>query len=512
MGSRLEMTAKNAFWSYFSMGVSFVLQFISRTVFIYCLGEGYLGINGLFSNVLGVLSFAELGIGTAINFSLYKPVAEHDIEKIKSYMYYYKWAYRIIALIVCILGIILIPFLDILVTDPGNVGNITIYYCIYLFNTVTSYFVSYKYSLVNAEQKNYIYTNINLIITTSTIIIQIIALVIWKNFLVYLLVAAIFGVFQKIFISRYFDKLYPYLKDKNVKKLSKNEKNTLISKVKALVIHKIGDVSVHQTDNIIVSAFVSTKMVGLLSNYNLIISTVTSCINILFNSVTGSLGNMVATETKEYQYQIFKKYRFIGFWFYGFTAIVLSILMSPFIELWIGNRMVVGVLTINLIVLDYYMIGQRVCLNNIKSAAGVFEPDKYVAILQAIVNLVTSIIFVKLIGLPGVYVGTIIQGTLSSVLKPILSYKLLFGKSSKYYFVDSMRYGGTVLLAYIICYILSKKVFENITVLSFSLMAILVVIIPNIVFALVFHRSDEFKYLIGIVKSMIRKGQNIIGK
>ena len=123
---------------------------------------------------------------------------------------------------------------------------------------------------MNAEQKNYIYTNVNLIITASTIVVQIISLVIWKNFLVYLLVAAGFGVFQKIFVSIYFDKLYPYLRDKNVKKLSKDEKNTLVSKVKALVIHKIGDVSVHQTDNIIVSAFVSTKMVGLLSNYNLI--------------------------------------------------------------------------------------------------------------------------------------------------------------------------------------------------------------------------------------------------
>lgn len=376
MSTRLKMTAKNAFWSYFSMGVSFVLQFISRTVFIYFLGEGYLGINGLFSNVLGVLSFAELGIGTAINFSLYKPVAEHDVEKIKSYMYYYKWAYRAIALIVCVLGIVLIPFLDILVTDPGNVGNITVYYCIYVFNTVTSYFVSYKYSLVNAEQKNYIYTNVNLNYYCRCSNNQIISLVIWKNFLVYLLVAAGFGVFQKIFVSIYFDKLYPYLRDKNVKKLSKDEKNTLVSKVKALVVHKIGDVSVHQTDNIIVSAFVSTKMVGLLSNYNLIISTVSSCINILFNSVTGSLGNMVATETKEYQYQIFKKYRFVGFWFYGFTAIALSILMSPFITLWIGDSMVVDTLTINLIVLDYYMIGQRICLNNIKSAAGVFEPDK----------------------------------------------------------------------------------------------------------------------------------------
>lgn len=505
MNTRLKMTAKNAFWSYFSMGVSFVLQFISRTVFIYYLGEGYLGINGLFSNVLGVLSFAELGIGTAINFSLYKPVAEHDVEKIKAYMFYYKWAYRAIALIVCVLGIALIPFLDILVTDPGNVGNITVYYCVYLFNTVTSYFVSYKYSLVNAEQKNYIYTNVNLVITASTTVIQIISLVIWKNFLVYLLVAAGFGVFQKIFVSIYFDKLYPYLRDKNVKKLSKAEKNTLVSKVKALVIHKIGDVSVHQTDNIIVSAFVSTKMVGLLSNYNLIISTVSSCINILFNSVTGSLGNMVATETKEYQYQIFKKYRFIGFWFYGFTAIALSILMSPFITLWIGDRMVVDILTINLIVLDYYMIGQRICLNNIKSAAGVFEPDKYVALLQAVVNLVTSILFVKLIGLPGVYVGTIIQGALSSILKPILSYKILFGKSSWYYFIDSIRYGSAVLFAYIICLFFSKRIMAEITIMNFGIMIILVAVIPNVIFMLIFHKNEEFKYLFEIIKKFCIK-------
>lgn len=505
MSTRLKMTAKNAFWSYFSMGASFVLQFISRTVFIYYLGEGYLGINGLFTNVLGVLSFAELGIGTAINFSLYKPVAEHDVDKIKSYMYYYKWAYRAIALIVCVLGIALIPFLDILVTDPGNVGNITVYYCIYLFNTVTSYFVSYKYSLVNAEQKNYIYTNVNLIINASTIVVQIISLVIWENFLVYLLVAAGFGIFQKIFVSIYFDKLYPYLRDKNVKKLSKDEKNTLVSKVKALVIHKIGDVSVHQTDNIIVSAFVSTKMVGLLSNYNLIINTVSSCINILFNSVTGSLGNMVATETKEYQYQVFKKYRFVGFWFYGFTAIALSILMSPFITLWIGDRMVVDTLTINLIVLDYYMIGQRICLNNIKSAAGVFEPDKYVALLQAVVNLVTSILFVKLIGLPGVYVGTIIQGTLSSILKPVLSYKILFDKSSKYYFIDSIHYGSAVLLAYVICFLLSQKILADITITNFGIMIILIVVIPNIVFAIVFHRDKEFKYWVEIVKNILYK-------
>ena len=481
MSSRLKMTARNAFWSYFSMFVSFGLQFISRTVFIYCLGEEYLGINGLFSNVLGVLSFAELGIGTAINFCLYKPVAENNIEKIKSYMWYYKWAYRTIAVIITIIGLALIPFLNVLVKDPGNVGNIVIYYLIYLFNTVTTYFVSYKYSLVNAEQKNYIYTNVNLIISTSTIIIQVIALVIWKNFLIYLLVAAIFGVFQKIFICIYFNRLYPYLKEKNIEKLTKHEKSILITKIKALVIHKIGDVSVHQTDNIIVSAFVSTKMVGLLSNYNLFISTVSSCINVLFNSVTGSLGNLVATESKEYQYIIFKRYRFIGFWFFGFTSIALGILMTPFITLWIGKKMVVAPVVVNLLVLDYYMI------------------------VQAIVNLIASIGLVKVIGLPGVYWGTLIQGTLSSVLKPILSYKILFNRSSKYYFIDSFKYLSAVVAVYGICYSLQKIVMSQITIMSFGIMIIIVVIVPNIIFVMLFFRREEFKYLLSLIKKSLKK-------
>ena len=505
MSSRLRMTAKNAFWSYFSMGVSLLLQFISRTVFIYCLGEGYLGINGLFSNVLGVLSFAELGIGTAINFSLYKPVAEHDVEKIKAYMYCYKWAYRIIALIVAILGLVLTPFLPLLVKDPGNVGNIKIYYLIYLFNTVSSYFVSYKYSLVNAEQKNYIYTNVNLLVSVTTVITQIISLLIWKNFLVYLLIAAILGVFQKIFISGYFDKLYPYLREKNVQKLSADDKCILSTKIKALVIHKLGDVSVHQTDNIIVSAFVSTKMVGLLSNYNMLISTISGCINVLFNSVTGSLGNMVATESKEYQYAIFKRYRFIGFWFYGFTAIALAILMTPFITLWLGKQMIVAPIVVNLLIIDYYMIGQRICLNNIKSAAGLYEPDKYVALLQAIVNLVASIVLVKIIGLPGVYVGTIIQGTLSTVLKPILSYRTMFGVSSRYYFIDSVKYGGVVVISYGVCQMLNRMIMTDITIAHFVFMLIIVVTIPNIIFFLAFHRTEEFRFVAGVVRSFVKR-------
>ena len=506
MASRLRMTARNAFWSYFSMCVSMVISFVSRTVFIHCLGESYLGINGLFSNILGVLSFAELGIGTAINFSLYKPVAEHDVERIKTYMYYYKCAYRIIALIISIFGLALLPFLHNFVKDPGNVGDIRLYYSIFLFNTVSSYFVSYKFSLVNAEQKNYIFTNVNLIIKATLTVVEVIALLVWRSFLVYLLISAAFGLFQKIFVSHYLNKLYPFLRDKNIEKLPDEDKRVLIRKVKALVLHKIGDVSVHQTDNIIVSAYISTTMVGLLSNYNMLIGTISGFIRILFNSVVGSLGNLVATESKDKQYDIFCKYRFIGFWFYGFTGIALSILMTPFIRLWIGDKWVVDQTVINLILIDYYMIGQRICLNNFKTVSGVFEPDKYVALIQAVVNLIASIILAKKIGLAGVFAGTIIQGTISTVLKPILSFEQLFEKKPILYFVDSVKYCGAVALAYLSCSVISRIILNNgVSILPFVVLMMFVAIVPNVEFALLFMKTKEFCYFKAIAASIAKR-------
>ena len=505
MKSRLSMTVRNAFWSYFSMIASLAIQFVSRTVFIHYLGKDYLGINGLFSSILGVLSFAELGIGTAMNFSLYRPVAEGDTEKIKSYMYCYKWAYRAIAGIIAVLGLSLVPFLNVLVRDPGNVGNIKVYYLIFLFNTVTSYFVSYKYSLVNAEQRNYIYTNINLLISLTTTMIQILSLLIWHNYLIYLLVAAAFGVGQKVFISIYLDRLHPYLKEKNVQKLTKEESSQLVTKVKALFMHKLGDVCVHQTDNIIISAFLNVGTVGLMSNYNLIINTISSCISVLFHSVTGSLGNLVATESDKKQYEIFRVYRFIGFWFYGFTAIALMTLLTPFIRLWIGDKMIISDFVIFLVLIDYYMIGHRVCLNNFKTVGGIFEQDKYVAIVQAVVNLVSSILFVKWIGLPGVFLGTILQGTIASVVKPIVVYKSMFHVSSKYYFYDSIKFAMAVFVALVLCWGIRFWILSEVTVLRFAVAMILVGIVPNAIFLILFCRRTEFGYVLNMVKRIIKR-------
>ena len=504
MGSRLSMTFRNAFWSYISMIATFVIRFISRTTFIHFLGKEYLGINGLFASVLGVLSFAELGIGTAMNFSLYKPVAEKSIEKIKSYMHYYKWAYRAVAAVVCILGLALLPFLDVLVKDPGNVGDIRIYYLVFLFDTVVSYFVSYKFSVAYAEQKGYLFTNINTIVSLATVLAQIVVLLVWQNYLLFLIISSVVNLLKNIFVSRYLDRLYPYLRERNVKPLPNEDKKVLIQKVKALVIHKIGEVSVHQTDNIIISAFINVSAVGLISNYNLLITTVSSCISVLFNSATGSLGNLVATESSEKQHQIFRIYRFICFWFYGFTAIALYVLATPFITLWLGEEMIVSDAVIGLILLNYYMIGHRVCLNNIKTVGGIVEEDRYVALIQAVVNLVASIALVKLIGLPGVYAGTVLQGMISTVVKPIIVYKKMFGISSKYYFVDSVKYLAAVVLGLLPCLAVRHIAMQQISVFGFICNILVVAVVPNLLFLLCFFRRKEFRYVLDAAKRVLR--------
>ena len=222
---RIQHAVKNIAFGYIGNITSTVLGFVLRTVFIMKLDATLLGINGLYTGVLTMLSLAELGIGTALNFSLYAPVARKDYEKIKSYMLFYKRAYRTIAAIVAVIGLALVPFLKYFIKNPGSYGikELTVYYLIFLFNTVSTYFVSYKYSLVNAEQKNYIQTNVLTLTKLITVVLQLIVLLVTSNFLLYLLTAAAVELLQKIYVNHYLNKLYPYLKDKDVKPLEKEE-------------------------------------------------------------------------------------------------------------------------------------------------------------------------------------------------------------------------------------------------------------------------------------------------
>lgn len=505
---RIQQAKKNIIFGFASNLVILIMNFIQRTAFIWILGKTLTGVNSLYSGILSMLSMAELGIGTALNYSLYKPVANKDYEKIKSYMRFYKKAYMAIAAVITVIGLALVPFLPILTKNPQNVTSreLTVYYLIFLFNTVTTYFVAYKYSLVNAEQRNYIQTNINTITKIVTVTAQIVILFLTKNFLVYLLTQSAIELVQKIFVSRYLNKLYPYLLDKNVKKLEKEETDVVVNKTKALMCHKIGDVARLQTDSLIISSFIDVGVNGVVDNYNYIITYVSNFVNIIFNSVLSGFGNLVATESKEKQYNVFKVYRFFACWLYGFATIGFWYMLTPLVgNLWLTDEWTIGQGVVTLILIDFYFKGGRVVLANFKIAAGVFEKDRYLALIQGGVNLVLSIGLVQIIGLPGIYVGTVVSGIMANLIQPVIVYHDCFDRKSITYFVDSVKYIAVIMVIGCLLYPIGELLLKQVTFLTFGAMCVVIAVVYNGIFLLIFHRTEEFKYLWDVVARKLKK-------
>ena len=456
---RVRQAGKNIFFGYISNFIILCMGFLQRTVFIGVLGETLLGVNGLYTDILSMLSLAELGIGSAMNYSLYKPVANGDQEKIKSYMGLYRKAYLAIAGVITVIGLALSPFLPYLIKDSGGIAvrELTIYYLIFLFNTVSTYFVAYKYSLSNAQQRNYIQTNIATVTKIVTVFVQIIVLLLTKNFLLYLLMQAAVELLQKIFVSIYFNRLYPYLRDRHVQKLEKEETAVVVTKTKALMFHKIGDVARLSTDSIIITYA---------ANF----------ISVIFNSVISGFGNLVATESREKQYAMFKIYRFFACWLYGFAAVGFWLMLTPLVTgLWLNDSWALSQTVLTLILIDLYFKGGRVVLVNFKIAAGVFEQDKYLSLLQGLVNL----------------------------LQPVIVYRDCFGRSAWTYFVDAVKYIGVIVGVALLMVPVKHFLLAQVNVLTFIGMGAVVTVVYNMAFCLFFRKTEEFGYLWALVKGKL---------
>lgn len=499
---RVRQAEKNIFFGYLGNIMIMIMGFLQRTVFIMVLDRTLLGVNSLYTDILSVLSLAELGIGSALNYSLYKPVAENDLEKIKSYMRLYKRAYLAIAGVITVVGIALIPLLPYLIKDSEGIdgGELVLYYLIFLFNTVITYFVAYKYSLANAQQRNYIQTNIATITKIITVFAQIIILLVTKNFLLFLLTQSVVELIQKIFVSVYFNKLYPYLREHNVRKLDREETDVVVRKTKALMFHKIGDVARMSTDSIIITYFMDVGWVGIVGNYMMILTYAINFIGVIFNSVISGFGNLVATESKERQYAMFKVYRFAACWLYGFAAVGFWLLLTPLITgIWLNESWGLGQTVLTLMLVDLYFKGGRTVLVNFKIAAGVFEQDKYLPLFQGAVNLALSIIGIQYIGLAGVYVGTVVSGVLANLIQPVIVYRDCFSMKAWPYFKDSAKYIGVIVGIVLLMIPIKAVVMVQVNMLSFIVTAVIITFVYNTVFFLLFRKTQEFDYLWNLV-------------
>lgn len=502
---RTKNSINNIISALAGQSISLIVIFISRIIFVNTLGVEYLGINGLFTNIIGVLSLFELGIGNAIIYSLYKPIAINDEAKVKALINLYAKIYRIIGIAILIMGLLITPFLDNIIKNKPDVPHLNYIFILYLINSVITYFYAYKRSLIMANQKNYIINIIHYIILILLNIAQIILLFTTRNYTLFILCQLLFTIIENVWITTKANRLYPFIKNKTIQKIDTHTTGEIFKNVRALLIHKIGDVVVFGTDNIIISSFVGINMVGLYSNYTLIITTLRSILGQIFVSITASVGNLHAQADVNKKFTIFNATFFMNFWLYGFLSICLWILLNPFIELWIGKEYLLSESVVFLIVFNFYLNGMRRSTLTFRDAMGLFWNDRYKPIAEVVINLICSLLLVKNLGIFGVLLGTLIS-TLTTCfwIEPYVLYKYGFHQPVRKYFV---KYFGYTVVVIISGYLtgLSCIVFTGTSLLSILNRAIVCVIISNAVFFFVYRKTNEFKLLFSIFVAFLNR-------
>lgn len=485
--------------------ISIFLPFILRTVMIHYMGIQYAGLNTLFSSILQVLSMAELGFGSALTFSLYKPLVDNDEKKICELLNLYKIIYRRLGFIILGIGLVLVPFLKYLIkgTYPGDI-NIYILYYIYLFNTCISYFLfAYKQSLLNANQRNDIVNNVGMITYTVSYIFQILAILIFKNYYVYIIFTPICTVVNNILVAVCANRAYPNLQCRG--SVTVQEKKEIYNKVKALAGHKIGGVVINSLDSVVVSAFLGLSTVALYGNYYYILSAINGIIDVGYNAILASVGNTIVIEEKQRVYTIFKKLNFIMSWAICFCCVGLICLYQPFMIVWVGKENIFPTSTMIIIVIYFYSQKSRLIGLNFKDAAGLWNLDFWKPYVGLIVNLVVNIVLVNIIGVNGVYISTIL--TMFGVYFPWETWALfkgVFKRESREYILQCLYYTIGTIISAALSFIVTNNI--NVTgILGLAIKAVVGILVGNVIYLCINLKNPEFKSIIvDLKRKMVR--------
>lgn len=517
---------QNSFLNYatdlFSTVLVILLNFITRTVFIRCLGTSFLGIEGLFTNILSMLSLAELGFGSAIVFKLYKPIEEQDHHRIQVLLKLYRRVYHVIGLVVICLGICLIPFLPRLIKDYAKLGelglNPVIIFSMYLFNTASSYWVfAYKTAFVQANQKTYVLTVIGYAISIGNCVGQILALVLTSNFYVYLAVQISFVILRSLVWALVCDRRYPFVREKVEESVSKEERKEFRKDCSALFLYRVSNVMIGGEDNIVLSALLGLDAVALYYNYTTVKNSIDSILYSFLRSIQASLGSIYSTGNLEWSRLIFRVVNLFTVWIYGVGGIGVAVLLNEFVALWVGPAYVVTTWTVNgvtiatpvalLMGIELYTTGQKYYCGSFRNAMGLFQELKYRPLVSVLVNLTFSLLLVPRLGIAACVVSTIIAAlSVNLIWDPIIIHRAL-KQSPRQYFFRNLLYklvmGGSGVMTWFVCGQISVP-----GILGFLIRGVVCVILPSLVFSACFFRTQEYRFLLSSVISLIPSKKN----
>lgn len=502
--SRTTKTTYNIIMGFTNQIISLVLNFVSRSVFIQTLGTEYLGLNNIFVDVLNLLSMADLGFNTAMAYSFYKPLAEKDEEKLAGLVHFYSKVYAVIAILVSVIGVALIPFLPYIINTEEEIPHLVIYYLFSLAGIVISYLFVYRTTILTADQNNYKVTRITVWTNVARTILQIVVLILFKNYILYLAIKIIMQLVNNIVASRRATKDYPYLLNGGT--IDKATQKSIFHNMKAVFVYKVGSTLFTATDNIIISVILGTAVVGLYSNYLMLSTWLLVIIQIIFSSLTASIGNLVVNENAEKRYEIFQAVQSVSFILCGIITSSFFIMVDDLIFVWLGGEYAIPFLSVVALTINTYLSCVLQPLWAYRDATGLYRKSQYIMLFGAVINIIMSIVLGHYIGLAGIIFASAI-GRLTSYFwyEPRILFKDYFNRKAKGYYLSILTH-FTLVVAVIL---LVKHLTQGILIqgwFSFFGKGALVGSICTLLFLLMYHRSPGFLIIWNKVKGILKKG------
>lgn len=503
---RTKNATRNIFWGLIEKVMALLLPFITRTVMIKTLGAEYLGLSSLYTSILSVLSISELGIGTAIVFSMYKPIAEDDNKVLCALLNAYRKIYHVIGTIILICGLILTPFLPQLIkgSHPADV-NLYILYFIYLFDTVISYFLyAYKTALFSAYQRNDLASKRGAVISFISNVLKIIVLLTLHNYYAYVIIIPMATILTNVANAVLANKMFPGIKCEG--SISQEIKGSLKKRIIGVMSFKIYNVVFASVDTIVISAFLGLTPLAIYNNYYYIQSALIGFFTIITASITAGVGNKMVTNSKDDNYEDFKNFTFANGWLCSWCAVCLLCLYQHFMKLWVGIDLVFPFSTMVLMVLYFLLPRVTSMTYTYREAAGLWWEDRFRPLIATIVNLVTNIILVRIIGMNGVIISTLICTVFINIpWGSIILFKHYFMRNSLEYFGKVIYYILITVLASVVALFICNKLPE-IGFLFLIVKGLICIVVPNLVFLAFYHKLKEYQYTKKMIFRMVKFG------
>ena len=506
MTSNFSRSVKNIVFTMFCQTCTLLLSFVSRSVFINFLSTEYLGVNGLFSNVLTLLSFTELGIGNVMIYSLYEPIKRNDTKKINSLLLLYKKAYHIIAFVMLTLGLLITPFITYLIKDTPNIPeSIHFLFVLYLLNTVSSYLCTYKKSMLLADQKSYVNNLTTNFAHIILMIVQVIVLYVTQSFILYLVCQIICTLMINVVLTCIVNRQYPYVKDHVEDCLSKNEKRKIFTNIKALAISKVCGIVSSGTDNIIISKLFGLVQVGLVSNYLMVINSVNNIFYNALTSMSAGIGNFNVDSSVSEKRKIFDELFLAVYLVYSFVCVCLAVLMKPFIIIWLGEEYLISSLILLSLVFSIYISGINYCVYVFRTTEGYFKEVQYIYVFSAVVNIILSIILGEILGVAGVFIATCASKIfITEISDSYFTYVKILDRKHGSYFLKYILFLFICIINLLICASIVNFITFNgwIGLIFKGIVCASTNILTNII---LFYKTKEFKSLLKRYLGLIKR-------